>query len=69
MTGISSENSYRKMTRNFSEEEVNEFEKLAKAKDIFEIISKNIAPKIYGNEEIKKAIALLMFGGKILLIF
>ena len=38
---------------------------MAQKKDIFDIISSNIAPKIFGNEEIKKAIALLMFGGNL----
>ena len=63
MIGLGSENSYRKMTKDFSEEEINEFERFSKKTDIFEIISKNIAPSLFGHEEIKKAIALLMFGG------
>ena len=36
---------------------------LAKRKDIRELIVNSIAPSIYGYKEIKKAVALLLFGG------
>jgi len=39
------------------------FKNLARDPQIYEKIVKNIAPSIYGHEDIKKAIACLMFGG------
>jgi replicative DNA helicase Mcm len=45
------------------EDEKEEIEEMAKDPDIFEKISSSIAPSIYGHEQIKKAIALQLFGG------
>ncbi|MCQ2820122.1 MAG: hypothetical protein MJ252_22885 [archaeon] len=39
------------------------FDKFAKDKDIYNKISRSIAPAIFGHEDIKKAIACLLFGG------
>ena len=39
------------------------FKKLSKEPNLYEKIYKSIAPGIYGNEEIKKAIACMLFGG------
>jgi len=39
------------------------FRKLASSPDIYERISKSIAPSIFGFNDIKKAIACLLFGG------
>lgn len=36
---------------------------MAKDSRLYEKIQKSIAPGIYGNEEIKKAIACMLFGG------
>jgi DNA replication licensing factor MCM5 len=36
---------------------------MAKDPRLYERIQKSIAPGIYGNEEIKKAIACMLFGG------
>ncbi|KAF0990983.1 hypothetical protein HZS_3422 [Henneguya salminicola] len=47
----------------FSPNEIEEFRRLASRKDAYEIISKSIAPSIYGSEDIKKAVACLLFGG------
>jgi len=47
----------------FSPEEERQFKELASNPNVHEIISKNIAPSIYGAEDIKKAIACLLFGG------
>ncbi len=46
-----------------SEEEEEEIQEMAKDPKIFERISTSIAPSIFGHEEIKKAIALQLFGG------
>ncbi|GAA6017570.1 hypothetical protein JCM10207_001210 [Rhodosporidiobolus poonsookiae] len=49
--------------RNFTAEEEEEFEKMAKQPDIYEKFARSIAPSIFGNTDIKKAIACLLFGG------
>jgi replicative DNA helicase Mcm len=46
-----------------SEDEKEEIEEMGKNPKIFERISNSIAPSIFGHEEIKKAIALQLFGG------
>lgn len=46
-----------------TEEEKEEIEELATEPEIFEKIARSIAPSIYGHSEIKKAIALQLFGG------
>lgn len=46
-----------------SEEEKEEIEEMATDPNIFERIANSIAPSIYGHDEIKKAIALQLFGG------
>lgn len=52
-----------KKTGNVLPEEEERLRLLANDKEIYEKISQSIAPAIYGHEEIKKAIACLMFGG------
>ncbi|KAI6182812.1 DNA replication licensing factor MCM5 [Aphelenchoides bicaudatus] len=47
----------------FTPEEERGFKEFAKKKDVYKIISKSIAPAIYGSEDIKNAIACLLFGG------
>lgn len=47
----------------FMPEEERQFRELAKSPNVYEIIAKSIAPSIYGSEDIKKAIACLLFGG------
>jgi len=44
-------------------EEEEEFRRLAKSPNIYDTIAKSIAPSIYGFNDIKKAIACLLFGG------
>lgn len=44
-------------------DEVNMCKRLAKHKDIFELLSKSLAPSIYGHEFVKKAILCLLLGG------
>jgi len=47
----------------FAAEEEESLRKLGKSPDIYEKIYKSIAPNIFGHEDVKKAIACLMFGG------
>jgi DNA replication licensing factor MCM5 len=47
----------------FTEEEVSEFKTMARRTDIYEHIVSQIAPVIYGHEDIKKALACQLFGG------
>jgi len=47
----------------FSPEEEEEFRRLAAKPDIHDLIAKSIAPSIWGSEDIKRAIACLLFGG------
>ncbi|GAA5847907.1 hypothetical protein JCM9279_003486 [Rhodotorula babjevae] len=49
--------------RNFTAEEEEEFEKMGKESDIYDKFARSIAPSIFGNGDIKKAIACLLFGG------
>ena len=44
-------------------EEEEEFRRVAGKPDVYDAIAKSIAPSIYGSENIKKAIACLLFGG------
>jgi replicative DNA helicase Mcm len=46
-----------------SEDEIKEIKKLAQDEEIFDKIARSIAPSIYGHQQIKKAIALQLFGG------
>ena len=43
--------------------DIRNINKLAKKKDIFEILSQSLAPSIYGHPHIKKAILLMLLGG------
>jgi len=47
----------------FSEEEIQEFEEMSRLPDLYERFARCIAPSIYGNLDIKKAIACLLMGG------
>ena len=47
----------------FSREEEDTFKELAARSDIYDLLSKSIAPSIYGCEDIKRSIACLLFGG------
>ncbi|KAI3406308.2 MCM5 [Candida oxycetoniae] len=47
----------------FSEEEEEEFLKLSRMPNLYEVFSNSIAPSIYGNRDIKKAITCLLMGG------
>lgn len=47
----------------FSDEEEQEFLELSRKPNLYQMIVDSIAPSIYGNQDIKKAIACLLFGG------
>ena len=47
----------------FSEEEEQEFLEMSRRPDLYETFANCIAPSIYGNKDIKKAIACLLLGG------
>lgn len=47
----------------YTSEEIEQFHRLARSRNVYEIITKSVAPSIYGGEDIKKAIACLLFGG------
>lgn len=47
----------------FSEEEEQEFLELSRRPDLYDALARSIAPSIYGNPDIKKAIVCLLMGG------
>lgn len=47
----------------FTEEEEQEFLEMSRRPDLYEVFARSIAPSIYGNLDIKKAIACLLMGG------
>lgn len=47
----------------FTEEEEQEFLEISRRDDLYKTFAKCIAPSIYGNQDIKKAIACLLMGG------
>ncbi|KAL9111511.1 MAG: hypothetical protein Q9227_003998 [Pyrenula ochraceoflavens] len=47
----------------FTEEEEQEFLEMSRRPDLYEVFAESIAPSIYGNKDIKKAIACLLMGG------
>lgn len=47
----------------FTPEEEEEFQELARSGDLYERFAKSVAPSIFGSLDIKKAITCLLFGG------
>jgi DNA replication licensing factor MCM5 len=47
----------------FTEEEEQEFLEMSRRPDLYEVFANCVAPSIYGNKDIKKAIACLLMGG------
>ncbi|CAG2102577.1 unnamed protein product [Medioppia subpectinata] len=56
------ENNKNKVKKSFSEEEESFFRDLSK-QDIYERVSRSIAPSIFGKKDVKKALACMLFGG------
>ncbi|KAK4050951.1 minichromosome maintenance protein 5 [Microbotryomycetes sp. JL201] len=50
-------------SRNFTAEEEEEFNQMSRGENFYERFANSIAPSIYGNTDIKKAVACLLFGG------
>ncbi|KZV16445.1 DNA replication licensing factor mcm5-A-like [Dorcoceras hygrometricum] len=48
---------------NFTREEIEEFKKFASDRNAYEQICSKIAPSIFGHDDVKKAVACLLFGG------
>jgi len=46
-----------------TEQDVEQFENFKRDPEIYEKLTKSIAPSIYGHPDIKKAVACLLFGG------
>ncbi|EPZ34230.1 MCM-domain-containing protein [Rozella allomycis CSF55] len=46
-----------------TDKDIQNIKKMGKRRDIFEIMSKSLAPSIYGHEYIKKALLLFLLGG------
>ena len=49
------------LNHNVSQEE--EFRRFASRTDVYEAICSKVAPSIFGEENVKKAVACLLFGG------
>jgi len=52
-----------KGTQNYTEEEEQEYLELSRRPDLYSVMAECIAPSIYGNKDIKKAILCLLLGG------
>lgn len=52
-----------KLKNFFTLEDEDTFRELARDPQIYEKLAKSVAPSIYGNDDIKKAIACMLFGG------
>ncbi|KAI8922726.1 MCM2/3/5 family-domain-containing protein [Entophlyctis helioformis] len=46
-----------------TEDDAREIRKIGKRKDVFELLSRSLAPSLFGHDYIKKALLLLMLGG------
>lgn len=47
----------------FSQAEIAEFEQFARQERVHDVLFAQMAPNIFGSEDIKKAVACLLFGG------
>ncbi|KAL4571399.1 hypothetical protein LXL04_018158 [Taraxacum kok-saghyz] len=63
VVGIEETNEATRGPANFTPDEIEEFKKFASEKNVYENICAKIAPSIFGHEDVKKAIACLLFGG------
>ncbi|KAG8138202.1 hypothetical protein E2320_004113, partial [Naja naja] len=60
---VDTEGSGRSVSGSVTPQEEEEFRHLTSMPNIYDMISKSIAPSIYGSNDIKKAIACMLFGG------
>uniref|UniRef100_A0A5F9DGW8 DNA replication licensing factor MCM5 n=1 Tax=Oryctolagus cuniculus TaxID=9986 RepID=A0A5F9DGW8_RABIT len=60
---VDTDGSGRSFAGSVSPQEEEEFRRLAALPNVYEVISKSIAPSIFGGTDMKKAIACLLFGG------
>ncbi|EGR31798.1 mcm2-3-5 family protein, putative [Ichthyophthirius multifiliis] len=63
VVGYQLEDEVKRKNINFTNSEEEKFKEMSKDPFIYEKIAQSIAPSIYGHENIKKAIACLLFGG------
>jgi DNA replication licensing factor MCM5 len=61
--GLEVDNDKSGSKRSFTTEEEDEFSAMARSNGFYERFAASIAPSIYGNLDIKKAIVCLLFGG------
>lgn len=61
--GISTDVDHSASGASFTDEEIQEFEEMSRSPDLYNRFARCIAPSIYGNADIKKAIACLLMGG------
>ncbi|TQV93561.1 hypothetical protein V2A60_010041 [Cordyceps javanica] len=61
--GIQTSSDQLKGYTNYTEEEEQEFLEMSRRPDIYNVMAECIAPSIYGNKDIKKAILCLLLGG------
>lgn len=50
-------------TATITDTDIRNINKIAKKKNLFELLSQSLAPSIYGHEHIKKAVLLMLLGG------
>lgn len=51
------------MVPNFESEDIKNIRRISKTKGVFDLLSRSLAPSIWGHEEVKKAILCLLLGG------
>ena len=61
-TGIEASNS-QKQEAKLDAKDISNIKKLAKRKDVFEVLANSVAPSIYGHHSVKKGILLQLLGG------
>ncbi|EXJ60429.1 minichromosome maintenance protein 5 [Cladophialophora yegresii CBS 114405] len=61
--GIQTDVDHSAVGASFTDEEIQEFEEMSRLPDLYERFARCIAPSIYGNADIKKAVACLLMGG------
>ncbi|KAI7757403.1 hypothetical protein M8C21_007155 [Ambrosia artemisiifolia] len=63
VVGIEETNEASRGPANFTTEEIEEFKKFASEGNVYKNICDKIAPSIFGHDNVKKAVACLLFGG------